>query len=450
VASDFDRGESIDRLLTGASRGQAGPDLAGSACVDAEMFAAWAEGTLPADRALEVERHLAGCARCQAMAAVFARADAASVMTPEVAGAAPASVVPFTPRRPMRWLVPIAAGTVAATLLVWTAVRNLDRFTPDDTMARSTAAGPAAEPVPASPEADARQTPAAAPSAGGAAAAPEAKITPEANAATAGRQARLEPAPKAELAVTAPAAAAATPPPARETIPTAPPGAVGGVVGGVAAPPPPPPAAAPRPAAAQADTRAVAEAAQLAVDPTLVVAEFSSQTSVIVRGASPAVQIGAGRGGRGGGAGGGAAAAKVAAPAQAPAATRWRIFGSGRVERSTDNGATWEAAIIEPSATGLADATIPPVTGLTGGAAPSPLTCWLIGRAGLVLMTTDGRRFTRVTAPTTADLISVQAIDALQATVTTAGGQVFVTTDGGKSWTSRGSEVEGEKTSGGI
>jgi len=451
VASDFDRDESVDRLLRGASRGRAAADATGTGCVDAEVFAAWAEGALPADRALDVERHLADCGRCQAMAAAFARADVAAMTTSEAPAVAPVKVVPFERRNPMRWLLPVAAGTMAATLLVWTAVRNLDKFTPDDTMARSTTAAPADEAVPASPQGDARQMPALAQPAGNAAAPREAKTTPEANAATAGRIARLEPAPKTELALKppAPAAAPGAPPPAAEPTRPAPAGTVGGVVGGVAAPPPPPPAIVPPPAAAQADARAMAEAVQPRVDPTPVVAEFSSQTPAMVRGASPIVQTGAGRGGaRGGAAGGGAAAAKVAAPAQVPATTRWRVFSSGRVERSTDNGATWEAATIEPSTTGLAGGATPPLTGLTGGAAPSTLTCWLIGRAGLVLVSTDGRSFTRVTAPTTADLISVQATDARQASVTTANGLVFVTSDGGRSWVSKGSEVELWKTPG--
>jgi photosystem II stability/assembly factor-like uncharacterized protein len=100
----------------------------------------------------------------------------------------------------------------------------------------------------------------------------------------------------------------------------------------------------------------------------------------------------------------------------------WRILSSDVIERSLDR-LGWK-----PSRS------IPPVRGLAGGAAPSATVCWIIGRAGLVLLTTDGKEFTRLTQPAPADLISITAQDALRATVTTVGGQVFSTTDGGKSW----------------
>src|SRR5207245_4738199 len=65
---------------------------------------------------------------------------------------------------------------------------------------------------------------------------------------------------------------------------------------------------------------------------------------------------------------------------------RWRIVGSA-VEHSSSGGSTWEAA-----STGLAAA-------LTAGAAPSASVCWLVGRAGAVLRTTDGHTWRRVPFP---------------------------------------------------
>jgi len=99
-------------------------------------------------------------------------------------------------------------------------------------------------------------------------------------------------------------------------------------------------------------------------------------------------------------------------------------MASGQVQRSTDAKA-WEPVRIDP-----------PVPGLTGGSAPSPLVCWLIGRAGVVLLSTDGVQFNRVTSPTAANLTSIRATDAMQATVTAADGQAYMTTDGGKTWKS--------------
>jgi photosystem II stability/assembly factor-like uncharacterized protein len=60
--------------------------------------------------------------------------------------------------------------------------------------------------------------------------------------------------------------------------------------------------------------------------------------------------------------------------------------------------------------------------------------CWLVGRAGLVLLTTDGVRFERVKFPETSDLSAIRATNARQASITTADGRVFVTADGGATW----------------
>jgi photosystem II stability/assembly factor-like uncharacterized protein len=66
--------------------------------------------------------------------------------------------------------------------------------------------------------------------------------------------------------------------------------------------------------------------------------------------------------------------------------------------------------------------------------APSVSVCWLIGRGGVILRSVDGLRFVRVSFPEATDLAAIRATDARQATVTTADGRVFTTTDGGVSW----------------
>jgi hypothetical protein len=104
--------------------------------------------------------------------------------------------------------------------------------------------------------------------------------------------------------------------------------------------------------------------------------------------------------------------------------TKWRI-SSRTVERSTDGGATWTTAVTVMDGT------------WTAGAAPSSTTLWLVGRKGLVERTIDGRTFQRVTFPETTDLSAVQATSADTATITTADGRSFGTTDGGKSWVQR-------------
>jgi photosystem II stability/assembly factor-like uncharacterized protein len=93
------------------------------------------------------------------------------------------------------------------------------------------------------------------------------------------------------------------------------------------------------------------------------------------------------------------------------------------VERSTSGGSSWQPAAIPAGAT------------VNGGAAPGPNICWLIGPAGTVLRTTDGSGFESVSIPGAGALISIQATDASRATVTSADKQVYVTTDGGRTWT---------------
>jgi hypothetical protein len=102
---------------------------------------------------------------------------------------------------------------------------------------------------------------------------------------------------------------------------------------------------------------------------------------------------------------------------------RWRIGGTGSIEYTTNGGAIWETVPTGVSAD------------LTAGASPSRLVCWLVGRIGIVLVSTDGRTWRRVSFPETTDLVAVQAADSQTATVTAADGRTFRTSDGGVTWT---------------
>lgn len=101
--------------------------------------------------------------------------------------------------------------------------------------------------------------------------------------------------------------------------------------------------------------------------------------------------------------------------------SEWRVVGSA-IEHTTDGRATWQAQ------------SVPVTTPIRAGAAPDARVCWLVGAAGVVLRTTDGTTWTRIPFPEPADLIAVQAIDAAHASVTTADGRRFVTSDGGATW----------------
>jgi hypothetical protein len=101
----------------------------------------------------------------------------------------------------------------------------------------------------------------------------------------------------------------------------------------------------------------------------------------------------------------------------------WRIVTGTTVERSTDGGTTWQA-----QSTGAA------TVRLVAGAAPSPTICWLVGAAGVVLVSQDGQTWQRVAFPEAIDLTAILATDGSNATVTAADGRVFRTTDGGGTW----------------
>ena len=119
---------------------------------------------------------------------------------------------------------------------------------------------------------------------------------------------------------------------------------------------------------------------------------------------------------------------KSARPAAAPLEIvssdpqrRWRVVATG-IEYSTDRGASW----IPVRAIGTEV--------ITGGMAPSGSICWLIGRAGAVLITVDGMIFAKVDLPVRVDVASIAATDARSAVVVTADGRTFRTDDSGRNW----------------
>jgi hypothetical protein len=409
VATDFDRDdpdEPIHRLLKGARRHADAVGGPGPSCLDAESLAAWSEGALAADRAREVEAHLAGCAYCRSMLAAFADTESAPVVAPASGG-----VVDIADRRRrlMRW-VPLAAGTLAASLLFWTWTTRRPDVSDALPAPAQVAARLGAEPVP--------QTSAGAAAAPKAATAASAAAAPT-TAAAPTEAARLKKNEVPTVTQEKPAAALVLP-----------------------AASPAPPVAAPQTVA----TRQVGQALDMAFAvtagaPVRVIAEFSPQSGVQVTSASEMVappvrsdvarSAGAGRGGAGAGRGGGSGSGSGVGPAgaAAPAAStteppaRWRILSTGVVERSQDNGVTWTAATIDP-----------PEPGVRAGSASSATVCWLVGRGGRVLLSTDGIRFLRVSSPADADLTTVRAVSATEAVVTAADGRTFRTTDAGKTW----------------
>jgi photosystem II stability/assembly factor-like uncharacterized protein len=102
----------------------------------------------------------------------------------------------------------------------------------------------------------------------------------------------------------------------------------------------------------------------------------------------------------------------------------WR-FGDGGVIERTPDGRMWVS-----QASGV-------TSSLLAGWAVSSRICWVVGRDGVVLRTVNGLTWNRVPFPSPAHLVAVFAGSAEAASVRTADGREFVTTDGGATWQPR-------------
>jgi hypothetical protein len=99
----------------------------------------------------------------------------------------------------------------------------------------------------------------------------------------------------------------------------------------------------------------------------------------------------------------------------------WRIVNGQQVERSPD-GTIWTPATLNSP------------DRLIAGASASATVCWFVGARGAVYLTTDGTRFVRLAFTEMVDLTSVFASDALTATVSSADGRSWRTSDQGRTW----------------
>lgn len=387
------RDEAVERMIRRALRDvrQRGSGV----CPDPETLAAFVEQRLSDNERLTLESHLASCAACQHVLAVVALDDEAA--KPAIADAG---------RRPVRWvwrwLAPAAA--VATMAVVYVAVRSgsVDQAT-----------APASSPHVMAQKSDV----------GGGQPANEAAGAADALAAAREEKAeRLAVVPVQEPsrrsgAEAPPAAEAATKAAAESARPAAAPPVPPRPAGRMAAAPAPPGVAGAAPGAVTAERQ------------TMAAADEAPRTQAVIAGraAPPAAAVTAvvsekATGDR-------MAAARTALTAATPALVAspgaesvWRIGEGGFLARSTDAGKTWQ-----PQRTGV-------TADLTAGHALSPSVCWIVGKAGIVLLTTDGEAWVSRPLPEPVDLTAVEAVDTLTATVTAADGRRFVTTDGGITW----------------
>jgi hypothetical protein len=101
----------------------------------------------------------------------------------------------------------------------------------------------------------------------------------------------------------------------------------------------------------------------------------------------------------------------------------WRLPGNGFVEFSPNAGESWHRKLLDADAQ------------LLTGAAPGGKVFWIVGRDGVIYLTTNGTKWKKIAPPANADFVEISARDALFASITASDRRVFTTEDGGKTWT---------------
>jgi hypothetical protein len=431
--------ERDDAMAGLLKRSLAGDADAGNDCPAPEILAAYFEQSLDPEEEAGVELHFSKCARCREQFAALGRAEQAAV--------APASSTPREAARASwiwdwRWLAPVAAVLVITA--IWATRRTaLMQIAERAMQAPAAVTPPAKTPTQqATPQAKEQDKPqvlsrtiAPEPSAASAArqagpapnfsdsktamGAPAASLqnSPSANSVapesassdellkkaaaqqSATDQARSAP-PVASTnesvtleSETAVATSAPTPSPARVSAAPARQEDKVGVVGGVAS------------GVAGAASGALNEKAQApsAKQAPALVSTFRDRTRIISAnqaGELPAANI---------------------IPTPDPRIS-WRLASGGFIERSEDGGATWNGQMPNQNAHFVA------------GSAPSAKICWLAGDHGIILLTQDASYWQVIPPPVNSDFIAISARNASSATVTTADGRKFTTTNRGKSW----------------
>jgi Photosynthesis system II assembly factor YCF48 len=370
---------------------------AASECLDAETLAAWSEGALGGSERSFAEAHAARCARCQAMLAAMARS-------------VPEQPVPSSAIR--KWVLMLSpAVAAAAAVALWFAVERR----PTITLPQPTSPAPS-ESAASAPQV---QTAPTAPAAGFKAKAEADKEAERPSSSQVRRKGQALPIdPVASTRQEAAKASTVSPSPG----PAAP------------ASPPAPPAPLPSVAEAVAVQNTVVQAqtpqVQTPQGQTAQTQQPSTDLQTVPRAApepkrqsDPRFRAAARADGLRDEVREGLDLVSIVSPG---GAVRWRVLRGRIVEHSSDGGANWAT---QYTATDNAV--------LLSGAAPSSTVAWLVGRAGMVLVTTDGRTWQRVGFPEAVDLVIVTATDARTATVTTADKRTFITTNSGQTWIQR-------------
>jgi hypothetical protein len=388
---------------------------AAQGCPDTDFLAAYYERSLAPAEIDQLDTHLATCARCRAQIAALVRSESPDEKPLD----APASWL-----WNWRWLAP--AVTAIAIVLIWAGIRSHNKTIKEPVNVAMTQTTAPLEPVPQPPQpklappsrtatgdglSNSAATPTFEKKFSGASPRSLAKQNGEAPTAASGRASAGEP-----PSLTGEGAGVSS---------------AGGVLGGAASAPAPPPPddsalsatlaqSAPADVTSTANRNATRLAAPQASGAGAATAkrEFSLSAKRPVSAPQPKASSTAAD----------QLQVRESSPSpiviRSPDATKsWRIAVSGAIEFSGDSGVTWEMQ--RPEIVGA----------MMSGFAPSAKICWIVGRGGAVLRTVNGTDWKQVAAPTSQDLTAVTAWSAKRAQVTAADASVFVTKDGGKSWT---------------
>jgi hypothetical protein len=392
--TDAERDPAFDRLIARGLEGAT--DRSGKACPDADLLAAWFDRSLSAAEAERIEAHASSCQPCQQILADLARSE------PAVVRAAPVPELARPWHWHWRWLVP---AITAVVVIVVVGNRTLRAPQPLTIAARrpvpqAAAQGPT---VPATGEDRPAAPPMTAPVQQASAKDAVATGTIASSAERKAVVARADVAPSgvnvAGRVQGEPVAAPQAPPPqpkAEETL-------------GFAAARP----AAQKPAevAARAEPDAVRETVSVAQPTALPAASAGQAGTSAVKAVAMKTED--------------RSATGEGVAASPTAATAWRVGPAGRIERSTDRGATWQT-----QASGV-------MTDLAAASAVDDASCWVVGSGGVVLRTIDGTTWQRLPSPAALDLRYVRASSREAAVVRAADRSEYVTSDGGKTWTKR-------------
>lgn len=388
------REPGFDRLVERALALDA--SVPGEPCPQTELLAAWFDRSLAGDEASRLEGHIASCGQCQQVVAALARSE------PEVLKAHPRpEPVPWTWH--LHWLVPLAATAVVVLAVATQTVRAPGALPSSTVPPRAPVAASAPQPttqpplvalrrdgIPAPPaenrgsRAGLRGGPGSAATGSGTVATDRSRMVVEEGRQAAKRETTMA---KAEQAGP-PAPSVAAPAPsadARQERFVA----------------PAPPAVAGAPVSAPAAERLAVPTGQAAASAPRDVGKQKTRVSLV-------------------------AVTPAAAPSFAPGGrVGWRYVRPGVVSKTVDGGATW------------LEQALPGEARLTLLLAVTPSACWGAGPSGTLVRTADGIAWRVVTPPAPADIVSLGASGVASASVRTADGAAFETSDGGATWRRR-------------